>query len=221
MANLFGKQTENALINFPFSTHHVQREWIYAICEVKKAAAIANFKTRQLPKADSMKIIKACDEILAGKFDDQFVTAALQGGAGTSVNMNVNEVIANIAGLHPIDHVNMSQSTNDVNPSSLKIALIRLTDDVFKSCDQLILALEKKGKEFADILKLGRTHLQDAVPITLGEEFFSFSHRLGPSSRRERLYYLFCQCKALATGSRYYCRPSGYRRSSECPSEDF
>lgn len=181
---LFGKQTEAALDNFPFSTHHTQMMWVYAICEIKKAAALANFQSGNLPHKVSLKIIKACDQILEGKFDDQFVTSSLQGGAGTSVNMNVNEVIASIVGVHPLDDVNKSQSTNDVNPSALRIVCIRLVRNVLRSSDRFILALKKKAEEFSHILKLARTHLQDAVPITLGEEFLSYASLIEDDKKR-------------------------------------
>lgn len=182
----FGKQTEQALGNFPFATNLVQPELIYAICEIKKAACLANWKIGNLDTSRKQAIIKACDELLSGKFADQFPLPALQGGAGTSINMNVNEVIAERATeilkrnnrditVHPNDHVNMSQSTNDVNPSALKIACLGAIYELFTSIDSLITAFEKKAVDFADVVKLGRTHLQDAVPTTLGEEFASYA----------------------------------------------
>lgn len=180
----YGLQTELALNNFPFSTTPTALELILAICQIKMAAAKANYLTGHLEKEISQAIIQACQETLEGKYANQFVTPWLQGGAGTSVNMNVNEVIANRATeilkrkkltVHPNDHVNMSQSTNDVNPSALKIACLNLSQELLKSLDQLIESLEQKAREFKQVIKLARTHLQDAIPMTLGEEFQSYA----------------------------------------------
>ena len=126
---------------------------------------------------------KACDEIIAGKHHDQFVVDVIQGGAGTSTNMNANEVIANLAlelsamkkdattSLHPLNHVNMSQSTNDVYPTALRITLSLKLDGLVSEMEGLQKSLQAKGEEFADVIKMGRTQLQDAVPMTLGQEF--------------------------------------------------
>lgn len=178
------KQTQKALENFPFSGPRVHKELIYAIVLIKKAAAKANHQ--------SIKIVSACDEILAGKYDDQFSLPALQGGAGTSINMNVNEVIATLAEVHPNDHVNMSQSTNDVNPSALKIVSIELAQKLIETVKTCIVAFENKAKDFAHVHKLGRTHLQDAVPVTLGSEFAAYGATLKRDLKRleARLPYL-------------------------------
>lgn len=191
----YGPQTKLALKNFPFPNHKVHLELIYAIVQIKMAAALANSKVGTLDRDRSGAIVKACNEVLDGKFNDQFVTICLQGGAGTSINMNVNEVIASRASeilskrgkkavVHPNDHVNMSQSTNDVNPSALKITCIRLTDKLLKGIDGLVAALEKKAKEFKSVNKLGRTHLQDAVPTTLGAEFAAYGAVIKRDKRR-------------------------------------
>lgn len=172
--NLYGKQTEAALKNFPFDYHKVQKEFVYAIVMVKKAAAIANHRAGNLDKKIADRITFACDDILKGKYDNQFIVSAHHGGAGTSVNMNVNEVIGSLAGAHPNDHVNASQSTNDVNPSALKIASIKLTEKLLRTIDHLVLVMDGKSREWRNIRKLGRTHLQDAVPTTLGAEFGSY-----------------------------------------------
>src|SRR3989339_981641 len=119
---LYGPQTKAALENFPFDYHRTLREFIYAMVIIKKAAAAANYKAGKLDKNQSERIVAACDEILTGKYDDQFVVPAHHGGAGTSPHMNVNEVVGSLSGTHPNDHVNASQSTNDVNPSALRIA---------------------------------------------------------------------------------------------------
>lgn len=182
----YGEQTKRALKNFPFQVYKVHKEFIAALVEIKKAAALANFAAGEISRDVKNSIVRACDEILAGKFQDQFPLRALQGGAGTSTNMNVNEVIAtrateilNQAGkktvVHPNDHVNRSQSTNDVNPSAIKIASIRLIQDLQKILEKLAQALELKAKVFKNVLKLARTHLQDAVPTTLGAEFSAYA----------------------------------------------
>lgn len=171
----YGPQTKAAIDNFPFDYPLTHLEFIYAIVMIKKAAATANFKAGKISIEKVKKIISACDQILTGKYNDQFVIKGLHGGAGTSVNMNVNEVIATISGTHPNDDVNASQSTNDVNPSALKIASIKLTEKLLKSLLYLIKLLEKRGEEFKDVKKLARTHMQDAVPTTLGAEFKSYA----------------------------------------------
>ncbi|KKP60553.1 MAG: Lyase superfamily protein, partial [Candidatus Roizmanbacteria bacterium GW2011_GWA2_34_18] len=154
---LYGPQTKASLENFPFDYHTVMLEFVYAMVMIKKAAAVANFKAGKLDKKLSEKIVFACDEILKGKYDEQFVVSAHHGGAGTSVNMNVNEVIGTLAGAHPNDHVNSSQSTNDVNPSALKIASIKLTEKLLKSLNYLISVFNEKSKEYQDVRKLART----------------------------------------------------------------
>ena len=179
----FGSQTEKAIKNFSFSFRKTPKEFIYAIVEIKKAAARAHYVAGELDKSRARAIAAACDEILRGKFDDQFVLPSFQGGAGTSNHMNVNEVVAARATellkgkptVHANDHVNRSHSTNDVMPSALKITAIRLADEVIKSCNILIAAFEKRARDFKDIQKLGRTHIQDAVPITLGAEFAAYA----------------------------------------------
>jgi len=181
---LYGPQTKASLENFPFDYHTVMLEFVYAMVMIKKAAAVANFKAGKLEKKLSEKIIFACDEILKGKYDEQFVVSAHHGGAGTSVNMNVNEVIGTLAGAHPNDHVNSSQSTNDVNPSALKIASIKLTEKLLKSLNYLISVFNEKSKEYQDVRKLARTHIQDAVPTTLGAEFGSYRDILKRDKKR-------------------------------------
>ena len=198
----YGVQTEKAVRNFPFSFRKTPREFMLAIVEIKKAAAIAHNRVGELDNARKAAIVKACDEILAGKHLEQFVLPAFQGGAGTSNHMNVNEVIAGRAteilnggktlirsasrrttfsqgekgsAVHPNDHVNMSHSTNDVMPSALKITAYRLAQKLLLTTDILAQSLEKKSREFKTIVKLGRTHLQDAVPITLGSEFEAYA----------------------------------------------
>ncbi len=185
----YGPQTEKAINNFPFSFRLVPKNFIHAIAEIKKAAAIAHGEVGELDAVRVKAIVRACDEIIAGTHDDQFRLPAFQGGAGTSNHMNVNEVVASRATeiladggksvhVHANDHVNMSHSTNDVMPSALKIVAVRLAEGVLVALDEMIAALEKKSKEFAKIHKLGRTHMQDAVPTTLGAEFASYVETL-------------------------------------------
>src|ERR1700722_3773327 len=182
----YGQQTENALKNFPFHVYKVHKEFIFALVEIKMAAAIANHEAGNFNAAIKNAIVKACKDILAGGYKDQFQLRALQGGAGTSINMNVNEVVAGRATeilresgsketIHPNDHVNRSQSTNDVNPSAIKVASLKLTKQLHGTLEKLVAALEKKSKEFSSVVKLARTHLQDAVPTTLGAEFASYA----------------------------------------------
>lgn len=182
--HLYGKQTEQSLENFPFPYHKVSLDLIYGVTLVKKAAAIANEKAGGLVSDKAKAIVKACDEILKGKHDDQFVTCALQGGAGTSINMNVNEVIASLSNTHQNDDVNMSQSTNDVNPAALKITCITLIGQLLENLDQLINEFETKAKLYKHVIKLGRTHWQDAVPTTMGEEMKSYADVLRSDRKR-------------------------------------
>jgi aspartate ammonia-lyase len=182
----YGNETEKALKNFPFSTHFVKEELVLSMVKIKKAAAIANFKAGNLSLQIKDAIVKASDEILDNKHNDQFFLSSFQGGAGTAINMNVNEVIASRATeilnnktvVHANDHVNCSQSTNDVNPSALKLSLVVFFSELDFVLNLLIKSFEKKEKEFKNISKLGRTHLQDAIPTTLGAEFGSYKENL-------------------------------------------
>jgi len=204
MKQYFGSQTEHAQENFPFTYPIVHTELVSSIAEIKEAAAQANKQAGDLPSTIADAIVQASKEVSLGLFNDQFILSGLQGGAGTSINMNVNEVIASRAGeilqekndeqpIHPNDHVNKSQSTNDVNPSALKIASIRLLTQILVVIDQFTDAMEKKAEEFTGINKLGRTHLQDAVPTTLSEEFRSYIAVIERDRQRmsEAIPYLF------------------------------
>jgi aspartate ammonia-lyase len=183
----YGIQTQRALENFPISGFRAPAELVTATILVKKAAAAANMSTGQLPSDIGGAISAAADEILGGALRDQFVVDVYQAGAGTSHNMNANEVLANRAAellggrkgdygrVHPNDHVNMSQSTNDVFPTATRVALLLGHGPLLQSARQLADALDAKSREFAGVLKVGRTHLQDAVPITLGEEFGGYA----------------------------------------------
>jgi aspartate ammonia-lyase len=193
----YGVQTIRAIENFPFSGMHVRHyeHFVRALACVKKACAHANAELGVLDKKIAEGIAKACDEILAGKLHDQFVVDMIQGGAGTSTNMCANEVIANRAlelmghqkgeyqFCHPNDHVNCSQSTNDAYPTAIKLGVWFTLRDTLRGLRELKIALEAKAKEFADVIKMGRTENQDAVPMTLGQEFSAYAVMIGDGLR--------------------------------------
>ncbi|MBI3315808.1 MAG: aspartate ammonia-lyase, partial [Candidatus Omnitrophica bacterium] len=202
----YGIQTDRAVENFPISGLRAHPRFIDAYLILKKAAALANLKTGQLPEEMASAIVKACDEILAGKWRDQFPVDVFQMGAGTAFNMNVNEVIANRANellggekgsyqpINPNDHVNMGQSTNDTFPSAVRLALLLiLKESLHPSLEALEKEFFRKGKEFNPVLKSARTHLQDAVPIRLGQEFTAY----GEAMKRSRLFLTHAE-KSLA-----------------------
>ena len=194
----YGIHTARALKNFPLTGVPLHPALVDALVTVKKAAALANRDAGLLEPRLAGAVISACDEILAGALRDQFVVDCMQGGAGTSANMNANEVIANRAiellggrrgeyGLvHPLDHVNLSQSTNDVFPTAVRIAAIRLLKPVSERLAGLQTALQEKEEAFSALLKVGRTQLQDAVPVTLGQEFGAWAQAVARD--RWRLY---------------------------------
>lgn len=185
----YGIQTLRALENFNISgiTLNFFPDLVKSLAMVKMAAAKANFELGSLPENITKAIVQACQEIINNRFQSQFVVDMIQGGAGTSTNMNANEVIANRAleimekergqyeHCHPNNHVNLSQSTNDAYPTAIKIALIKANEKLVVVLQQLITALHAKGREFARIIKMGRTQLQDAVPMTLGQTFEAFA----------------------------------------------
>ncbi|MEI6305246.1 MAG: aspartate ammonia-lyase [Deltaproteobacteria bacterium] len=183
----YGAQTARAVRNFPISGLKPHPAFVWATVIIKKCAARANMATGRLPVEIGNAIVAAADEIMAGELNDQFVVDPFQAGAGTSHNMNVNEVLANraleILGrqrgdfslLHPNDHVNMAQSTNDVIPTSIRLASLEMLTPLLEALEGLEEALSAKAKQFDHILKSGRTHLQDAVPIRMGQEFAAYS----------------------------------------------
>ena len=183
----YGVQTTRAISNFKITGQKIDPDFVQAYAKVKKATVMANMSTGRMPKEVGEPLIQAADEIIAGKFLDQFPVDPIQGGAGTSVNMNVNEVLCNraleIIGkpkgsydiISPNNHANMAQSTNDTFPTSIKVCLSHKGKKLTASLGRLADELDKKGEEFKDILKMGRTHLQDAVPITLGQEMHSYA----------------------------------------------
>ena len=184
-AVLYGIQTLRAIHNFPITGVRISHypEFIKALAAIKKASALANHRMELLDSVRTDAICRACDLLMAGKHRGHFRVDVIQGGAGTSSNMNANEVIANLGlelmgkgrgdyqFLHPNNHVNLSQSTNDVYPSAIRLTLVIMGQALHKAMGRLSQALEEKGREFAHVIKIGRTQLQDAVPMTLGQEF--------------------------------------------------
>ncbi|MDF2868924.1 MAG: aspartate ammonia-lyase, partial [Anaerocolumna sp.] len=195
---LYGTETKKAVCNFALDYKQTSLNLILAMVKVKKAAAMSYLKLGSGGPGVYEAIIKACDRILTGEYRDQFPVEALQGGAGTSTNMNVNEVLAKLAekivwesegnqiAIHPLDDVNRGQSTNDVYPTSLRIASIDLLRELSDGCARLQEALQIKERELEGIKKLGRTELMDAIPITLGGEFGAYAQAIARD--RWRLY---------------------------------
>ncbi|QIB69819.1 aspartate ammonia-lyase [Aminipila butyrica] len=220
----YGVQSLRAKENFNMTGKSIPAVQIRSLAEIKKACAVTNAKAGGLDREVAQAIAEACDEILNGRFHDQFIVDQIQGGAGTSTNMNANEVIANIAlGLlgrekgeyqycHPNDHVNKAQSTNDVYPTSLKISLYRTGLELLDKLNELYEALMAKSREFKDVLKIGRTQLMDAVPITLGQEFHAYATVVKRDRSRiqnaiKELLFINMGATAIGTGinaSEYY-----------------
>jgi len=213
----YGVQTARAVENFPISGLRAAPDLVTATILIKKAAAEANLELGRLERDVGAAIMRAADEILGGAFRDQFVVDVYQAGAGTSHNMNANEVLANRAGellgtprgsytrVHPNDHVNMGQSTNDVFPTATRLALLLGAPSLVASARALVESLARKADEFAGVLKTGRTHLQDAVPITLGQEFGGYAEcvRSGAedvATASEQLHELNLGATAVGTG---------------------
>src|SRR5688500_13850932 len=194
----YGVHTLRALENFPITGTPISiyPDLVMALACVKQAAAIANAELGLLDERRSHAIRLACEEVREGKLFAEFVVDVIQGGAGTSSNMNANEVICNRAlelfghkkgeyqHLHPLDHVNLSQSTNDVYPTAVKLALQFGINRLLVDMALLRKALDAKAREFAEVLKVGRTQLQDAVPMTLGQEFSTYAVMLGEDEQR-------------------------------------
>lgn len=192
----YGIQSVRAQENFNVTGYKINPELIIGLAQVKKASALANAEVGLLDKEVAEAIAAAADEIIAGKLHEEFIVDPIQGGAGTSSNMNANEVIANraleIMGkekgdydvIHPNIHVNMSQSTNDAFPTSIHVSTIVLLDRLVETLRKLKAAFEAKGDEFDDVIKMGRTHLQDAVPIRLGQEFKAYAQVLSRDIKR-------------------------------------
>ena len=182
----YGAFTERAKNNFQISGIKAHKKFLAALASIKKAAALANMELKQLDEKVGNAIIKAADEVIEGKFDSYFILDVYQAGAGTPFNMNCNEIIANRATellggnlgeylINPNNHVNMAQSTNDVIPTATRIAILFLLKDLVQEARKFEWSLRKKSEDFKNILKVGRTHWEDAVPITLGQEFESYA----------------------------------------------
>ena len=184
---LYGIQTQRAVLNFPISGVPPHPAFVWATVLIKKAAALTHKETGRLDTKLADTIVKAADEVLEGKHPDQFVVDVFQAGAGTSHNMNANEILANRANellggargaydpVHPNDHVNMAQSTNDVIPTAIALSALRLLTSLYEALDALSGSLKQKSKDWDGIVKSGRTHVQDATPIRLGQEFSAYS----------------------------------------------
>ncbi|MRH28652.1 aspartate ammonia-lyase [Microbacterium sp. SYP-A9085] len=190
---LYGAQTQRAVDNFPISGKGLEPAQIAALARIKKAAARANAELGVLDGAIADAIADAADEVIAGDHDDQFPVDTYQTGSGTSSNMNMNEVLATLAGhhlgaaVHPNDHVNASQSSNDVFPTSVHIAVTQaLIDDLIPALDHLAVAFEAKAELWKDAVKSGRTHLMDATPVTLGQEFGGYARQMRLGIERVR-----------------------------------
>ena len=190
----WGAQTQRSHENFPIGTETIPREVIRAFAILKKAAALANCKLGNLDQKRTDAIAAACDEILAGRLDEEFPLVVWQTGSGTQSNMNVNEVVAARANeilgeklVHPNDHVNKSQSSNDTFPTAMHIAaLIAVEDHVLPAIDVLDQTFVKLSEEYADVIKVGRTHLQDATPLTLGQEISGWAASLEKDAKMLR-----------------------------------
>jgi aspartate ammonia-lyase len=213
----YGIQTLRAVENFPITGYRLHPSLIKAMAIVKKAAALANMDTGQLDSRIGQAIVMAAQEIIDGKWHDHFIVDPIQGGAGTSINMNTNEVIANraleILGeqkgsyhiISPNSHVNMSQSTNDVFPTAIHIAVLQLLEILLETMDDMHYVFAQKAKQFDHVIKMGRTHLQDAVPIRLGQEFEAYRRVVARDIKRikqsrQHLYEVNMGATAVGTG---------------------
>ena len=203
---LYGAQTQRAVENFPISGIRFPRAFLRALGLIKSAAARVNGRLGELPADLAAAIEKASDEVAEGKYDDQFPLDIFQTGSGTSTNMNANEVIGHLAKAHPNDHVNRGQSSNDVIPTAIHVSAAMLaTQDLLPAMEGLHASLSKKSEEFKDIVKIGRTHLQDAVPMLLGQEFSGYAAQVELSKGRvqtalEGIYELPLGGTAVGTG---------------------
>lgn len=226
---LWGAQTQRAVENFPVSGLKPWRAFVWAMAMVKRAAAEVNGRLGLLDAEKAGAIAQAADEVLSGKWDSQFVVDPFQAGAGTSHNMNTNEVIANRATqllggepgeylVNPNDHVNMAQSTNDTIPTAIRLGVLWRLEELLSVVDGLADALDEKAKEFDPIVKSGRTHLQDAVPVRMGQEFGAYAlavHRDGERIRRAAEGVRRLGIGGTATGSGLNAHPEYHARMVE------
>ena len=221
----YGPFTGRAIKQYQVTGQKPHPYLIKSFVMIKRSAAIANMKTKSLDRKRGNAIVKACDKIIVGKHQDQFVVDMINSGAGTAFNMNTNEVIANVAlkilgkklgqyeYLHPNDHVNMSQSSNDTFPTAMHVTILFAIRDMLPVVDKLNSSLRKKAKQFSSYKKVGRTHLMDALPVTLGSEFASYATALtvarnGIISTKKELEKLALGGTAVGTGAN---APKGYR----------
>ncbi|MBM7656171.1 aspartate ammonia-lyase [Neobacillus cucumis] len=213
----YGIQTLRAVENFPITGYTIHEELIKALAIVKKAAALANMETKRLYEGVGKAIMEASQEIIDGKWHDHFIVDPIQGGAGTSMNMNANEVIANRAleligkekgdyfHISPNSHVNMAQSTNDAFPTAIHISTLNMLEKLLETMEYMHGVFEQKAKEFDRVIKMGRTHLQDAVPIRLGQEFEAYARVIARDimrikQSRQHLYEVNMGATAVGTG---------------------
>ena len=192
----YGVQALRASRNFPITGTKLHPVFIKNLAQIKKAAAITNAEAGVLEKKVSDAIVSACNEVISGKLREEFIVDAIQGGAGTSANMNMNEVLANRAGellgdtkgsylkVHPNDHINMAQSTNDVIPTAGKITVLDLLRPLISELSRLEATLSDKALEFDDVITMGRTQLQDAVPVRLGQIFHGYASMVARDRKR-------------------------------------
>ena len=222
----YGAFTGRAIKQYHVTGRPAHENLIKSFVMIKRSAAIANVKTKAIDTKRGKAIVTACDKILAGKFVDQFVVDMINSGAGTAFNMNSNEVIANVAleiihkkkgqyeHLHPNDHVNMSQSSNDTYPTAMHVAILMNLKEVIPAIDVLIRSLDKKAKQFSSFKKIGRTHLMDALPVTLGSEFTAYVTSITKAREviiqsQKELQNVALGGTAVGTGAN---TPKGYRK---------
>tara|TARA_Y100000996_G_scaffold411156_1_gene394787 strand:+ start:4869 stop:6251 length:1383 start_codon:yes stop_codon:yes gene_type:complete len=214
----YGAQTQRAAENFPISNRRIPRTLIKSLAMIKKSAAIVNHRLGRLSNEIKDAIASACDEVIDGKHDNQFIVDIFQTGSGTSSNMNINEVLSNRANeilghelgdkfpVHPNDHVNLGQSSNDTFPSAINLSIsLDVDSNLLPALNELLKSLNIKTEEFSDIIKIGRTHLQDATPVTLGQEFSGYAQMIQNSIYKiedslKYIHYLAQGGTAVGTG---------------------
>ena len=223
----YGPFTGRAIKQYHVTGKNAHENLIKSFVMIKRSAAVANMKTKSISKKQGNAIIKACDTILSGKYHDQFLVDMINSGAGTAFNMNTNEVVTNVAlrelgkkqgqyqFLHPNDHVNMSQSSNDTYPTAMHMSILFSLKELIPTIDGLIRSLDKKAKQFSKYKKLGRTHLMDALPVTLGSEFSAYvtsltNARSRIASSQTELFQVALGGTAVGTGAN---TPRGYRKN--------
>ena len=222
----YGPFTGRAIKQYHVTGKTAHPNLIKSFVMIKRSAAIANMKTKSINRKQGLAIVKACDKIIVGKHQDQFVVDMINSGAGTAFNMNVNEVVANVAlrvlgkrqgqyqFLHPNDHVNMSQSSNDTYPTAMHMSILFSLQNLIPGIDKLIKSLDKKAKKFSKFKKIGRTHLMDALPVTLGSEFYAYVTALTKAKNsildsQKQLEEIALGGTAVGTGAN---TPRGYRK---------